>query len=125
VNGGLRQIAVFVVPSTVGYLVLGDVIVAALYETGDFSAADTLFASVVLAGYAIGLLASTATRLFSSAFFALQDTRTPAKVAVLRVVVAALVGAALMLWLRQYEVRGHSLGALGLSLAAGGAAWIE
>jgi putative peptidoglycan lipid II flippase len=125
VNGGLRQIAVFVVPSTVGYLVLGDVIVAALYETGDFSAADTLFASVVLAGYAFGLLASTATRLFSSAFFALQDTRTPAKVAVLRVVVAALVGAALMLWLRQYEVRGHSLGALGLSLAAGGAAWIE
>lgn len=125
VNGGLRQIAVFVVPSTVGYLVLGDVIVAALYETGDFSAADTLFAYLVLAGYTIGLLASTATRLFSSAFFALQDTRTPAKVAALRVAVAAVVGAALMFWLRQYEVRGHSLGALGLSMAAGGAAWIE
>ena len=31
------------------------------FETGDFSAADTLFAYIVLAGYTIGLLASTAT----------------------------------------------------------------
>lgn len=125
VNAGLRQIAVYVVPSLIGFLVLGDVIVAALYQTGDFGRDDTLFVYMILAGYAIGLLASTATRLFSSAFFALHDTRTPAKVAVLRVTVGAAAGATLMLLLRQVEVAGHPLGALGLSIAAGGGAWLE
>ncbi|MGH7575549.1 MAG: murein biosynthesis integral membrane protein MurJ, partial [Longimicrobiales bacterium] len=72
VNAGLRQIAVFVVPSAVACLLLGDIVVAAVYQTGDFGRADTLFVWVVLAGYAIGLLASTATRLFSSAYYALH-----------------------------------------------------
>src|SRR5690606_35742992 len=50
VGFGLRQMAFFVVPSVAGYLVLGDVIVAALYQTGDFGRADTLFVALVLAG---------------------------------------------------------------------------
>lgn len=126
VNAGLRQIAVFVVPSAVACLLLGDIVVAAVYETGDFGRADTLFVWVVLAGYAIGLLASTATRLFSSAYYALHDTKTPAKVAVLRVATVAALGTALMLLLRQTVLPGgNTLGALGLSGAAGVAAWLE
>src|SRR5690606_24769766 len=88
VSAGLRQIAFLVVPSVVGYLLLGDVIVAALYQTGDFGRADTLFIWLVLAGYTIGLLASTASRLFANTFFALGDTRTPAKFALIRVLIA-------------------------------------
>ena len=39
-NAGLRQIAFFVVPSVVGFLALGDVIVGAIYQSGRFSHAD-------------------------------------------------------------------------------------
>lgn len=125
VNAGLRQIAFLVVPSVLGYLALGDVIVAALYETGDFGRGDTLLVTLVLAGYTVGLLASTATRLFSSAFFALHDTRTPAKFALARVLLAAGAGLGLMLLLERFSTGGRPLGAAGLSLGAGGAAWLE
>jgi putative peptidoglycan lipid II flippase len=50
-SAGLRQMAVFVVPSVVGFLVLGDVIVAALYQRGRFLPIDTLITYLVLAGY--------------------------------------------------------------------------
>ncbi len=125
VEGGLTRIAVLVVPSIVGYLALGDVIVAALYQSGEFGPAETFVTYLILAGYTLGLLASTATRLFSSAFFALHDTRTPAKVAAIRVLVAASIGAVLMFAFETVEVRGYTLGALGLSLAAALAAWLE
>ena len=125
VNGGLRQIAFFVVPSVAGYVILGDVIVAALYQTGDFDRNDTLFVWLVLAGYSIGLLASTAARLFASAFFALGDTRTPAKIALVRVLLAAGLGFLLMLQFERFQVGGQPLGAAGLSLASGLAAWGE
>lgn len=125
ITEGLRRISFLVIPSMVGYLILGDVIVAALYQSGTFGASDTFVTYVVLAGYALGLPAATSTRLFSSAFFALRDTRTPAKVAAARVVLAAGMGAALMFPLDRLALQGHALGALGLSLAAGAAAWVE
>lgn len=147
-EAGLRQIAILVVPSVVGYLVLGDVVVAALYETGEFGPSDTIFVALVLGGYTIGLFASTATRLYASALYALQDTRTPARIAATRVVVSAALGIGLMLLLENQSVRAapfgfgpapdlprtapldaygpwRPLGALGLSLAAGAAAWLE
>jgi putative peptidoglycan lipid II flippase len=125
VNRALRHMAVLVVPSSVAFLLLGDIIVAALYQTGDFGADDTMFVYILLAGYAVGLLAATSTRLFASTFFALHDTKTPAKIAAARVLSSAAVGAALMLWLRGYTYAGHALGALGLSIAASGSAWLE
>lgn len=125
VNGGLRQMAFLVVPSVVGYLVLGDAIVAALFQRGDFGVGDTLLVYLVLVGYSVGLLASTGTRLFSSAFFALHDTRTPAKFAFVRVVLAGAGGAALMFPMQGIVVDGQPLGAVGLSAAAGVAAWFE
>ena len=125
INRGLRQMAVFVVPTAVGYIVIGDVVVGAIYRTGEFGADETVFVHLVLAGYALGLIASTATRLFSSAFFAMHDTRTPAKIAAVRVLLAGVVGAALMFALRNTLIGGNSMGAVGLTAAAGGAAWVE
>jgi len=125
VDGALTRVAFFIIPSIVGYLALGDVIVAALYQTGDFSADDTFVTHLVLGGYTLGLFASTATRLYSSAFFALHDTRTPAMVAGARVVIAAVVGAGLMFALEQVVVRGYPLGVLGLVLGTSLAAWVE
>src|SRR5690606_1128874 len=125
VSAGLRQIAFLIVPSAAGYLVLGDVIVGALYQTGDFGRADTLFVWLVLAGYTIGLLASTASRLFSNTFFALGDTRTPAKFALVRVLASGGLGYLLMTRFEQFQLLGQPLGAVGLGLASGLAAWAE
>jgi putative peptidoglycan lipid II flippase len=138
VEAGLRQMAVFVVPSMVGYLLLGDVIVGAMYERNNFVRADTLLVYLILGGYSIGLLASTASRLYSSAFFALQDTRTPAKIAAARVAVSAVIGGTLMVLLEPVEVfgftiglggtvtvMGHPIGTAGLAAGTGIAAWLE
>jgi putative peptidoglycan lipid II flippase len=143
VNAGLDRVAFYVLPTVVAYLAVGDHVIAALYQTGDFTRNETLWVWAVLAGYTIGLFASTASRLFSSAYYALQDTRTPAKYATARVILSALLGVALMLQLEPVEVGGvalggwsfgadtlltvggHPLGAAGLSAAAGAAAWGE
>lgn len=122
---GLERIAFLVVPTVFAYLVLGRVIVAALFQTGDFGADDTLLVYLVLAGYAVGLLATASARLLSSAFYALRDTRTPARIAFLRVAVAALLGLALMFPVDRVAIGELRLGALGLSAATGVAAWLE
>ncbi len=139
-NAGLRRISFYVIPSFVAFLALGDVVVATLYQRGRFGPDSTLLVYVTLVGFASGLLASTHSRLFSSTFFALRDTRTPARYAVLRVVLSAVLGIALMLqfegvnesWMRirpgvfaGVRVGGSPIGTFGLALGAGVAAWIE
>src|SRR6185312_8815631 len=74
---GVRQIAFLVVPSAMAFLALGDVVTAAIYQSGKFSRADAVYVWGVLAGSSIGLLASSLGRLYSSTYYALRDTRTP------------------------------------------------
>ena len=82
---GLKRISFFIVPSAVAFLALGDVMTAALYQTGKFNRADTVYVWIILAGASVGLLASTMGRLYSSTYCALRDTRTPLLYAVTRV----------------------------------------
>ncbi len=89
---GLQQIAYFVVPSAVAFVLLGDVVVATIYRSGAFKATDVTYVWAVIAGSAVGLLASTSGRLYSSAFYALRDTRTPLNFAVVRVVLTLILG---------------------------------
>jgi putative peptidoglycan lipid II flippase len=74
---GLRRIAFFIVPSSMAFLALGDVIAAVLYQTGQFKHDAAIFVWGILAGSTVGLLASTLGRLYSSTYYALHDTRTP------------------------------------------------
>ncbi len=121
----LKRIAYFMVPSALAYIVLGDVIVAALYQTGAFDASATLVTWIVLGGYALGLPASGASRVMSSAFYALRDTRTPSRVAYARVAVSVTTALALMIPLDRIGVGGLGLGAAGLALGATLGAWVE
>jgi len=65
-DAGLRQIAFLVIPSAVAFLTLGDVVAGALYQTGAFTREMTIYVWAILAGSAIGLLASTWGRLYAS-----------------------------------------------------------
>jgi putative peptidoglycan lipid II flippase len=124
-DAGLRQIAFFVVPSAVVFLVLGDVVAAALLETGRFGYGDALYVWGILAGFAVGLLATTLARLYASTYYALRDTRTPLRYAIVHVVVATALGYALALPLPRWLDLPASWGAAGLTIAASVAAWIE
>lgn len=126
-SGGVGQVAFLTVPAALGYLAFGFLVVGALYRTGRFGEAETWLVTCVLAGYALGLPASTCSRLLQNTFYALSDSRTPARIAGLRVLVAALAAVPLMLWLDRFTVPGSELrlGAVGLTLAASLGAWLE
>jgi putative peptidoglycan lipid II flippase len=122
---GLRQIAFFVIPTVGAFAALGHVIAGALFQTGQFSRADTVFVWQILAAAALGLLASTLGRLYASAFFALQDTRTPMRFAVLRVGLGIALGIVLAVLAPRALGIDRSWGAAGLALAGSLAGWAE
>jgi putative peptidoglycan lipid II flippase len=121
----LRQIAFLVIPSAVVFVTLGDVVVGALYQTGAFTRAMTIYVWAILAGSAIGLLASTWGRLYASTYYALQDTRTPLRFATVRVAVTIGVGYLFAIPLPLQLGVEPRWGAAGITLASGLAAWIE
>jgi putative peptidoglycan lipid II flippase len=125
VAGSLKRSLYFLIPSALVYLTLGDVVVAALYQTGEFGGAQTLVTWGVLAGYSLGLPASASSRILSSAFYALRDTKTPAKMAYVRVAIAVICGVALMIPADRLGFGSLRLGAAGLALGSTTGAWLE
>ena len=122
---GLERISFFIVPSAVAFLALGDVIAAVLYQTGKFTHADSIFVWTILAGSAVGLLASTLGRLYASTYYALQDTRTPLVYAVIRVALSAILGYFFSIHLPGLLGLDSRLGVAGLTSSAGIAGWVE
>ncbi len=125
-----RRIAFFVVPCAIGFLALGDVIVAAIYQTGRFDHANSIYVWGILAGSAVGLVASTVGRLYSSAYYALRDTRTPLGFAVVRVALTTALGCLCALphgapWVPKLLGIDPRWGVAGLTVSAGFSAWIE
>jgi putative peptidoglycan lipid II flippase len=137
---GLRQIAFFVIPTVVAFIAIGNALVAALYQGGHFGPGDTLYVWYILIGSTVGLLAVTLGRLYSSAFYALRDTRTPLRYAMLRVALTGVLGYLFALPLRPLlidalrfahvplpMIQGSTkpLGAIALTATAGVAGWLE
>ncbi|MEN6620435.1 MAG: murein biosynthesis integral membrane protein MurJ [Smithella sp.] len=124
-NDGLRRIAFFVVPCIVVFLALGDIAAAAIYQRGKFTHSDTLYVWAIIAGSAVGLLASTLGRLYSSTFYALRDTRTPLRFAIIRVFLAACFGYVLSQHVPSLIGIDSRWGTAGITVASGLAGWIE
>lgn len=125
-GSGLRQIAFFVIPSAMAFLAIGDVIAALLFQTGGrFTATESRYAWGILAGSAVGLLASTLGRLYSSAYYALHDTRTPLRFALIRVALTTVLGALFAFAVPPMLGIDRHWGAAGLTSSAGIAGWVE
>ncbi len=137
---GLRQIAFFVIPTAVAFILIGRLLVAALYQTGAFGDQQTLYVWYILMGSTVGLLAMTLGRLYSSAFYALRDTRTPLRFAIARVALTGILGYLFAFPLRwilvdalalaglplPHGVGGEAaMGTVGLTVSAGIAGWLE
>jgi putative peptidoglycan lipid II flippase len=109
---GLSLMLMLNVPATVGLIVLATPIVQLLFERGRFLPADTAATASAVRLYAVGLAGYSAVRITSPAFYALSESRTPAIVS--GIVILVNIAASLVL------VRGLGFAglALGTSIAA-------
>ncbi|MCW2599307.1 MAG: integral rane protein MviN [Frankiales bacterium] len=75
---GLRVTVSILVPASAAYIVLGQPLASLVFGHGRVATGEARFIGTLLAVFACGLLAFSAYQLQLRAFYALQDTRTPA-----------------------------------------------
>ncbi|MDQ3751478.1 MAG: murein biosynthesis integral membrane protein MurJ [Actinomycetota bacterium] len=104
---GLRATAFLMLPSAVGYVVLGEPIVRLLLQHGIMTASSTELVAGVLQLMVLGLLQFSIFQLLTRAFYAMQDTKTPFLVNCAVVVLNTAINVPMFAWL---EVRGLAAG---------------
>jgi len=102
-------------PAAAGLVGLSLPIVEVLFGHGRFSPEALGTTSAALEAYALGLPAFSCVRSLVAAHYALEDTRTPVRVALVCLGVYVGVG-----WVTM-----HDLGAVGLALASSVSAWLN
>lgn len=150
-NAALRRIAFWMLASSLLLVAAGEPVVALLFEGGEFTSADTSLVWLILVFYGLGLPAIGLSRMLQNASYAVGDTAGPARLAALRVTLAAALGLLFMFPLdRAFIAAGGveqlgdalglagpldealradgsvvRLGAVGLALGSAVGAWIE
>jgi putative peptidoglycan lipid II flippase len=113
---GIRGTAFIVVPAAFGYLAMATPIVRLLLQHGVTRASSTVAIAHVLVFFSIGLLSFCSFQLMLRAFYAMQDTRTPAVINVFAVGINIVADIILFQFLK---VQGLALGhALAYTFAA-------
>jgi putative peptidoglycan lipid II flippase len=107
--------------ATVGLMVLGQPLIALLFQRGRFDAQDTTEVAFALALFSVGLVAHSVLEVVMRGFYALKDTRTPVVLSVLSVVLN--IGLSIVL-VSGFRAQGW-LPFGGLALANAVATWIE
>lgn len=114
-NRALEVCLLLALPAGVAMLIAAEPMIKALFEYGEFDAADAQITAYVLMGYALGVPAYVAGKVFSTTYYAQHDTVTPVKVAIL----CALTNIGLALIFIQY------MGVAGIALATGLCGWLQ
>ncbi len=78
----LRLVLLINIPATAGLVVLREPILALLFERGAFDPETTRLTAQALLAYGLGLSAFSAIKVAAPVFYALKDTRTPVRIAV-------------------------------------------
>jgi putative peptidoglycan lipid II flippase len=92
----MRLVLFITLPSMIGLILLREPIIGLLFKRGAFDSQTTALTASALLYYALGLCAFSAVRIVVTLFYALQDTRTPVKMAAISILVNILLGVALM-----------------------------
>jgi putative peptidoglycan lipid II flippase len=100
------------IPSMAGLIILRQPIIRLFFERGAFDSFSTVMTAEALLFYSLGLWAVSGVRVIVPAFYALQDTKTPVKVAFISLVAYLFFSLVLMGRLR------HGGLALALSVAS-------
>lgn len=113
-NDALLWSMQWTLPAASGLIILAYPIMSLIYEHGKFTASDVLQSAPVLAAFALGLPAYVAGKIFSTAFFAQGDTKTPVKVACFTMILNIIISLILLKPLQH----------VGIALATAITAWI-
>jgi len=124
-DDGMRQIAFWIVPSAMAFIAIGDVVAGVIYQNGRFDREVAVWVWWILGGSAVGLLATTLGRLYAASLYALRDTKTPFRFALVRVTLTIVLGYLFALPLRAALGIDPKWGAAGLTISAGIAGWVE
>ncbi|MBF0512101.1 MAG: murein biosynthesis integral membrane protein MurJ [Candidatus Omnitrophica bacterium] len=92
----LRHLALILVPISIGMVLFSKWIIHVIFQRGAFDAYSTGITSQVMFYAALGLPFYGASRILVSAFYALQDTKTPVKTATICLVLNVILNAVLM-----------------------------
>ncbi len=92
----LRLVFFVTIPAMVGLIVLREPIVQLLFQRGAFDFATTHLTAEALLYYSVGLWAFSGVRVVVATFYALQDTKTPVKIAVVSLLVNIVLSVVLM-----------------------------
>jgi putative peptidoglycan lipid II flippase len=111
---GLRLVFFIMFPSMAGLITLRVPIVNLLLEHGQFDHISTAGVAAAVLFYAVGLWAFAGVRIVSQAFYALQDTLTPVKIALAALIMNIVLS---IVFVTQTELAHGGL-ALAASLAA-------
>ena len=115
----LDRIAFWMLLAAFVMIAAGDLVVGVLFQGGKFDATDGVLVWFILGAYALGLPAIGASRLLQNTCYAVGDTRGPARIAAVRVGVAAVIGLVVMFPLDRVLVGPDGLLGLGDVLAFG------
>jgi putative peptidoglycan lipid II flippase len=116
-RGGWQRILFYIVPSALVFVTLGDYCVGILYRAGRFGAAEQQSVHWVLAAYAVGLVSFGSVKLLGSAYYALQDYRTPLRASIASIVVSAAVSIGLAIPMRSLPMAAAGI-ALGSAMGS-------
>ena len=122
-RSGFLQIAWFVFPSALILALFGDLVIRIIFQRGAFGELSAALVAGVLIAYSVGLVAAANLKLFASGFHALQDTRTPMRIAIVAVAAGLSVAASLALYLRSIGFGPLSAAALALGSSVG--SWLN
>jgi putative peptidoglycan lipid II flippase len=106
-----RRILFFMIPVTIGIIVLRAQIVRLIYGTGNFTWDDTYWTTKALLFFAIGLVAQGLIPLLLKAFYSIQDTKSPFYIAVIVMVINIVLSVSLPF------IPALELGVAGIALA--------
>jgi putative peptidoglycan lipid II flippase len=112
--GSLGMIFFLTIPSSIGLAVLGESMIAAVYQGGRFRAYDTHQTALALSCYAIGLAGYGAIKVLAPAFYALNDARTPMLVSLASILINIAAASSMV----KIAGLGHAGLALSTSLVA-------
>ncbi|MBF0528742.1 MAG: murein biosynthesis integral membrane protein MurJ [Deltaproteobacteria bacterium] len=111
----LRLVSFITIPATVGMIILAEPGLQLLFQRGRFDLASTQATTGALIAYALGLWSLSAVQIIVRAFYALQDTRTPATMATISLIGSLALAVILMIPLEH----------VGLALASTGGSIIN
>jgi putative peptidoglycan lipid II flippase len=96
VSFSLRSVFTIMIPATVGLMVLARPAVKIIFERGTFSAYSTDITSGVLLFYCLGITGYAGIKILANCFYALKDTSTPGKIALVALLINVILNLILM-----------------------------